>query len=413
MVAEDRLAGELADRLGAGRCSPFRDPYDALGALHDRPWSAVILSGQAKELPGMVRAVKRLRSDARVFAWCPSEARDALGPLVDDGLEGLFSSPATAQELDRCAAAIDQTRVPEPTVATPPAPEAAPAVASAEGGISTAELIRLFRSAASVVRLESAVGRLVRQQLQCEAYWRDGQTVPDGAAILLSSDGDRPRALLADRLDRALTRRDREFIDSVQSCLSGLLAAARRMESMRHLASTDGLTGLSNRRYFYQRTDTILRRMARAGREATLVLFDVDNFKHYNDTYGHAAGDEILRETAAMMRQTMRQHDIVARIGGDEFAVLLWDAKPARQLDSQPIHSAMEMVGRFHRAISQQELPMLGPEAKGALTMSGGAAVFPRDGDNCRELLRRADQALSQAKRSGKDTINLVGDSRC
>ena len=239
VVAEDRLAGELADRLGAGRCSPFRDPYDALGALHDRPWSTVVLSGLASELPGMYRAVKRLQGDARVFAWCPSEARDALSPLVDDGLEGLFASPATPQELDRCVAAIDRTREVEPTAPTAPAepaPESAPAAAPTGGDLSTAELIRLFRSAVSVPRLESAVGRLVRQQLQCEAYWRDGQAVPPGAAILLASEGDRPRALLADRLQRALTRRDREFLDSVQSCLSGLLAAARRMESMRHLA---------------------------------------------------------------------------------------------------------------------------------------------------------------------------------
>jgi len=191
-----------------------------------------------------------------------------------------------------------------------------------------------------------------------------------------------------------------------------LVSAAKRMESLQHLAITDDLTGLANRRHFCQRVEVILRRVAQSQRRATMVLFDVDDFKHYNDTYGHAAGDEILRETGAMMRQTMREHDVIARIGGDEFAALLWEESPPRQADSQPIRTALELVERFHRAVAERELPMLGPEARGALTMSGGAAVFPTDGKNCRDLLRSADRALRQAKQAGKDTIHLVGQLR-
>ncbi len=179
--------------------------------------------------------------------------------------------------------------------------------------------------------------------------------------------------------------------------------------SLHRLASTDHLTGVYNRRYFCQLTDQILLRAVQRRFRVTLLLYDMDNFKRYNDTYGHQAGDEILRETAHLMRRTTRRQDIVARIGGDEFAVLFWDAEKPRQPNSRHPDTPYVLADRFRQAVLQHEFRLLGAEAKGSLTISGGLARFPVDGTNCDELLRRANQALHEAKALGKNVIHLIG----
>lgn len=191
--------------------------------------------------------------------------------------------------------------------------------------------------------------------------------------------------------------------------MPALVSTAERTESLHRLAVTDHLTGAYNRRYFYHLTDRILAQAEGRGYRVTLLLYDVDDLKQYNDTYGHAAGDEILRETAAMMREITRSQDIVARIGGDEFAVLFWDSDPPRDPGSEPLDSAYDLADRFRRAVAGMEFPSLGPDAAGVLSISGGLANYPKDGASCRELLRSADRALDQAKRAGKNGIRIIG----
>ena len=391
LIAEPAAAQGLARTLRLERCRIAADPYDALATLHQEAFTSVVIAGQADRLPGVCRAARRVRPEARLIVCAPPHQVSQLAGQLPVGVELLSGDPRSP---------IDKTESPAAT----PAP--------ARSGFTTTDLMQLMRSAVSIPRLEAALGRLIRQRVGCEGRWVDRERIAPQAVVLLETDCDRPRAMVAERLDRDLTADEEAYLAELRTCLSALVSSAKRTESLQHLATTDDLTGLANRRYFYQRVEVILRRVAQSGRRATLVLFDVDDFKHYNDTYGHAAGDEILRETAAMMRQTMRDHDVVARIGGDEFAALLWEESPPRQADSQPIRTALELVERFHRAVAERELPMLGPEARGALTMSGGAAVFPADGKNCRDLLRGADRALRRAKQAGKDTIYLVGQSR-
>ena len=392
LIAEPAEAQELARSLRLQRCRIVADPYDALATLHREPFASVVISGDTDQLPGVCRAARRVRPEARVIACVAAHEAGQLAGRMPAGVEilsGDAAAPATA-----AATPVDRQPVLAP------------------GTLTTRDVMELVRSAGSLARLEATLARQVRQRIGCETRWVDQARALPEATVLLETHCDRPRVMLAERMDRELSAEDQAYLAELRECLSPLISAAKRMDSLQHLASTDSLTGLANRRHFYQRVEVVLRRVAQSGRRATLVLFDVDDFKHYNDTYGHAAGDEILRETAAMMRQTMRDHDVVARIGGDEFAALLWEESPPRHSDSQPIRAALELVARFHQAARECELPMLGPEARGALTMSGGAAVFPTDGKNCRDLLRSADRALRQAKQSGKDAIHLVGQSR-
>ncbi len=191
-----------------------------------------------------------------------------------------------------------------------------------------------------------------------------------------------------------------------------------KIKQLEKLATEDELTGLKNRRYIWEFSRQIIEHVRGENGRVTLLMFDIDNLKHYNDIYGHSAGDEILRQAAILMRRCCRQHDIVGRIGGDEFAVVFWDdpqrktagAKTERR-SAQADHpkEAIFIVKRLRRELEKAELHLLGPEGKGVLTISGGLASFPRDGSTIQELFQQVDKVLLEAKHSGKNRIYLVG----
>jgi PleD family two-component response regulator len=196
-----------------------------------------------------------------------------------------------------------------------------------------------------------------------------------------------------------------------------------RIRELEKLATEDDLTGLKNRRYVREFLRQIIERAKAEDLRVTLFLFDIDNFKHYNDTYGHAVGDVVLRQAAVMMRKCCRAHDVISRIGGDEFAVIFWDL-PSDHASYAPVpEAAPERRGakvghpqeafliseRFRKEISSVEFSFLGSEGKGVLTISGGLASFSSDGMTAEELLEQADRAMLEAKRSGKNRIYLIG----
>ena len=194
-----------------------------------------------------------------------------------------------------------------------------------------------------------------------------------------------------------------------------------RIKQLEKLATEDDLTGLKNRRYIWEFSRQIIEHAKKEDGRVTLLLFDIDNLKSYNDVYGHLAGDEILKQAAVLMRRCCRGRDVVSRIGGDEFAVVFWDdpqRKPVgpeterRSALADHPKEAIFIAKRFQKELEKAELSAfggLGPEGKGVLTISGGLASFPRDGSTIQELFQQADRALLEAKRSGKNRIYLVG----
>jgi diguanylate cyclase (GGDEF)-like protein len=185
------------------------------------------------------------------------------------------------------------------------------------------------------------------------------------------------------------------------------LALDRKLGELSDCAFKDGLTGVWNRRYFDRFFEQIMSRAVRERFGVTLLVFDIDDFKIYNDRYGHAAGDDILRETARLMQSVVRTHDVVARIGGDEFAVIFWDAEGPRQPNSRHPQDVLGAAQRFQRAICEHRFPKLLNEAPGTLTISGGLAGFPWDGRATQELLDLADARALESKRDGKDAIKF------
>jgi len=195
-------------------------------------------------------------------------------------------------------------------------------------------------------------------------------------------------------------------------------SAEMRIKQLEKLATEDDLTGLKNRRYIWEFSRQIIELAGSENRRVTLLLFDVDNLKSYNDVYGHLAGDEILKQAAVLMRRCCRGHDVVGRIGGDEFAVIFWDGPEAKPLEQETERRSMAaehpkepifIAKRFQRELRKAELNLLGPKGRGVLTISGGLASFPRNGSTIQELFQQADQALLEAKRNGKNKIYLVG----
>ena len=195
----------------------------------------------------------------------------------------------------------------------------------------------------------------------------------------------------------------------IAQVLGPLVDMGRETAALQKLAVTDELTGLYNRRYVYEFSEQVLARAHLERFEVTVLLFDVDDFKRYNDTYGHATGDEVLRETADLMRRCSREHDLVGRFGGDEFVMIFWDATERREPNSRHPETAFALSERFRHTVSTHDYKCLGPEAKGTLTISGGLASFPWDASTVDDLFARADDALLQAKASGKNLIYIVG----
>jgi diguanylate cyclase (GGDEF)-like protein len=202
---------------------------------------------------------------------------------------------------------------------------------------------------------------------------------------------------------------------------SGMLlpGVEQRIRHLERLATTDDLTGLKNRRYLWEFARQILEHARQTKGRVTLLVFDIDNFKHYNDVYGHLTGDEILRQAALLMRRCCRSHDVVGRIGGDEFAVVFWDdpyrtagdvERERRAATAEHPSEAILVARRFQKEFGRADLHLLGPGGEGVLTISGGLASFPRDGATVEQLFERADLALRDAKSSGKNRIYLVGE---
>jgi len=218
------------------------------------------------------------------------------------------------------------------------------------------------------------------------------------------------------------SRRPITDIDTAQQKKDEVIAQLSR------LALEDDLTAAKNRRYIREFLRQIIQHARGRDLNVTLLVFDIDDFKHYNDLYGHPVGDMILTQAVLLMQKCCRVHDVVGRIGGDEFAVVFWD-RPKQQNDGgknknlvpgRPLQERRSTQGRhpreplfiaerFQREFGSTKLPLLGPAGKGVLTISGGLASFPRDGETADELFVQADAALLDAKQSGKNTIYLVG----
>jgi diguanylate cyclase (GGDEF)-like protein len=180
-----------------------------------------------------------------------------------------------------------------------------------------------------------------------------------------------------------------------------------RHRQMKLLAYRDELSGAWNRRFLSACLRREINQSLSARRPLTVMIFDIDDFKQYNDRFGHEAGDEIIREVVRLLQATIRKGDHVCRIGGDEFAVLFCDPEPPREAGSNHPTTVEFLAKRFREQVSRAHFSKLGKDAQGSVSISGGLATFPWDGTEVDSLLRKADERLFESKRHGKNTITI------
>lgn len=171
----------------------------------------------------------------------------------------------------------------------------------------------------------------------------------------------------------------------------------KRMQvSLRRLAETDALTGISNRHHFSRRAESALEYCQRAGEPAALVMFDLDEFKTINDVHGHAMGDWVLQQVAAVCTASCRKNDLFGRLGGEEFAFLLLGADVA---------AGLQLSRECRERISAIDTGSTGAQFR--VTASFGVAASANVGYNFHALLARADEAMYRSKRDGRDRISV------
>lgn len=173
------------------------------------------------------------------------------------------------------------------------------------------------------------------------------------------------------------------------------VANIRLREALRTQSIKDPLTGLYNRRYLTEMLDREIRRAVRAAQSLGILILDLDHFKKFNDTYGHDAGDTVLRETASFLSKSIRVEDTVCRFGGEEFVIILPTAN---------LNAAQNRAERIR--LKLRELTVLHEgHSLGMITVSVGVAALPGQGTTSKELLEAADAALYRAKREGRDRV--------
>ena len=172
------------------------------------------------------------------------------------------------------------------------------------------------------------------------------------------------------------------------------------------MALTDGLTGLFNRHYFTSHFAGLFRHAQEQNRPISVMMLDVDHFKSINDSYGHAAGDQVLQGLARCISGSVRNFDLVARLGGEEFVIVMPEAR---------LQEAGRAAERIRAQVAATPLPVTGAAAaldlRLAVTVSIGVAAADGPEDTVEAMLRRADMALYEAKRSGRDRVVLAGEA--
>ncbi len=162
------------------------------------------------------------------------------------------------------------------------------------------------------------------------------------------------------------------------------------------LSYTDDLTGIYNHRFFIQQLTLEVERQARYASPLSLLMIDIDYFKHYNDTNGHLAGDQVLRAIAFLIQRGVRQTDVVARYGGEEFSAILINAGREK---------AFEIAERVRRNVADTRIPNEEAQPNKNLTVSIGVATFSSSISTLKDLIREADHALYRAKKAGRNRI--------
>lgn len=193
----------------------------------------------------------------------------------------------------------------------------------------------------------------------------------------------------------AFSKREVKLFEAVAENVAIAVENAKDYQKTKELSHRDDLTGLHNRRYFFERFEREVERAKRYDRIVSLIMIDIDHFKGYNDTYGHIAGDGALKQVSDVLAENVRKVDIVARYGGEEFVVVL------PETDKE---SAVYVAEKLRQCVEELEF-VSNQEKPGKLTVTIGISSYPLDASDSLELLERSDKALYYGKAQGRNMV--------
>lgn len=401
-----------------------RHPLEAVWLAGSEDFDAVLFSlsrGPVSE--AALSGVRAVAPRARILVSCrPVDeplAREALAsdadeyliePVVPRELLGHVQGPAPRESASLEVAAVDkpvfESRHSEPAPPPPPSVCEITALSELLRNLSDGVAPAVARLAVLIRNAFRARGVSVRVDEHCSGL---GDTSGGELVQPVERDGACVGEIRVAGVPEDAANVGRLTVYA--RLLSAVAEQARERETWCDLAYTDEVTSLRNRRYFNRELARMLERARERRLCVTVLLFDIDHFKQYNDDFGHDAGDEVLREVAVLLTRCTRDGDLLARYGGDEFVVVFREDERPRVPGSRHPSEPVALTARFQRALGDHPFKCLGADAPGQVTISGGLASFPWNGTDAEQLLLAADQALLAAKRSGRNRIELAGGS--
>ncbi len=414
----DRLGPIVKDCFAPNPINGVRTYLQGIAEIPRQPTRAILVGydPSCRTPERAIAAIKAVAGSATPVVICCEPAYEDVGRrLLDHGADDYIIFPPDPRDLEQ-ALNLPARQTQRRWIETP----AVAPVPSAEELARLAELMpRLGEISPATL---DAMAALVRCALNAESV----TVVLDGLTGRVGQgDEGRSTAALIEPIVRGeqragqlrvgrsraggFTHEDTAKLRHYGVLFGRMLEGAERARQWRDLACTDDLTDLPNRRRLMSFLEDKLVVAEQARSTVTVLIFDIDDFKRYNDTYGHDAGDQILRDIGNLFRKCSREHDLVARYGGDEFVVVFWDAEGPREVGSHHPIDVIKVLQRFRDTLAKHTFTRLGPEATGCLTISGGLAQFPWQGRTGADLIEAADQALLQAKTAGKNRFWLIG----
>jgi diguanylate cyclase (GGDEF)-like protein len=419
LVAADahRLAPILRSCCAPVPVIAVADYLEAVAELPRAPTQGVLLGvdPECRRAEAAIAAIKTVAGEARVVMCCEPAYEPMTRRLVAAGLDDYVIFPPTPEDLQKSLhipSRNTRQRWLEPIRAAVPTHEELARLgrllqltAAGDAGIlreMACVVAAALRASSAMVVVDGSTG----------AVGPDHRTLVEQAVLTqdIVLDG-RPvgQIRVGPSMHDAYNEEDTGKLRVYAGLFASLLDAAANGRRWRRLALQDDLTGLPNRRRLMAFLDDVLVRADRERFPVTVLMFDIDDFKSFNDSFGHEAGDDIIRETGLLFRQCCRKQDLVARYGGDEFVVVFWDSEGPRAEGPQQPAQVIDVLNRFRKAMSTHRFERLGARSTGSLTCSGGLAHFPWQGRTSHELLQQADEALLEAKRAGKNRFWLIG----
>ena len=262
---------------------------------------------------------------------------------------------------------------------------------------------RIDKVGARVIGEIDDVMRLIGDALGMSASYNASLTC---ASEKLSATADREQVM---KVVETLVKTTHEMRDTTRALEERLTLSKteisnlqQSLEAIRAESLTDPLTGLGNRKYFDRSIDTAIETALATGEPLSLLMFDIDYFKSFNNSYGHLTGDQVLRLVGMSLKQSIKGQDITARYGGEEFAVVL---------PNTALRQALTVADHIRRAVMSKELKKKSTgEILGRVTISVGVSML-KPGDDADSLIERADACLYAAKRAGRNRVVCEADS--